>query len=70
MRTGRPYRPAKGPDAALAECSALIGTQFTKAAVGALMQLHALGDLDDDGERLLSGSSNPSAWPGAPEPTG
>lgn len=69
MRTGRPYQPAKSPDAALAECSALIGTQFTRSAVGALMQLHALGDLDDDGDRLLSGSTEPSGWPGSPDPS-
>jgi diguanylate cyclase (GGDEF)-like protein len=70
MRTGRPYRPAKTPDAALAECARLIDTQFSRTAVGALMQLHAIGDLDDDSERLLSGSPDPSDWPGSPEPTG
>jgi diguanylate cyclase (GGDEF)-like protein len=69
MRTGRPYRPAKSPDAALAECAALIGSQFTRTAVGALMQLHALGHLDDGGPRLVSGSPQPSAWPGSPEPS-
>jgi diguanylate cyclase (GGDEF)-like protein len=68
MRTGRSYRPAKSPDTALAECAGLIGTQFTRKAVGALMQLHALGDLDDDGERLLSGSTDPSGWSESPEP--
>jgi diguanylate cyclase (GGDEF)-like protein/putative nucleotidyltransferase with HDIG domain len=70
MRTGRRYRPAKTPDAALAECARLIGSQFTRKAVGALMQLHAVGDLDDDSERLLSGSPDPSDWSGSPEPTG
>jgi HD-GYP domain-containing protein (c-di-GMP phosphodiesterase class II) len=59
MRTGRPYRPGKSPDAALAECARLIGTQFTRDAVGALMQLHSTGDLDDEAERLLTGSSDP-----------
>lgn len=69
MRTGRPYRPAKSPDVALAECAQLIDAQFTRAAVGALMQLHAVGDLDDDGERLLSGSPDPSGWSQSPDPT-
>jgi diguanylate cyclase (GGDEF)-like protein/putative nucleotidyltransferase with HDIG domain len=59
MRTGRPYRPGKSPDAALAECARLIGTQFTREAVGALMQLHSIGELDDEADRLLSGSSDP-----------
>jgi diguanylate cyclase (GGDEF)-like protein len=68
MRSGRTYRPAKSPDAALAECAGLIGIQFTRTAVGALMQLHAVGDLDDDRERLLSGSTDPSVWPGSPDP--
>ena len=70
MRTGRPYRPAKSPDAALAEMASLTGSQFTRPAVGALMQLHALGDLDDESERLLSGSTDPSGWSGSPEPAG
>ncbi len=68
MRTGRSYRPAKSADAALAECAGLIGVQFTRTAVGALMRLHAVGDLDDDAARLLSGSTDPSAWPGSPDP--
>ncbi len=59
MRTGRPYRPGKRPDAALAECARLMGTQFTREAVGALMQLHSTGELDDEAERLLTGSSDP-----------
>ena len=68
MRAGRAYRPAKSPDAALAECAELVGIQFTRTAVGALMRLHAVGDLDDDRERLLSGSTDPSAWPEFPDP--
>lgn len=68
MRSGRAYRPAKSPDAALAECAELVGIQFTRTAVGALMRLHAVGDLDDDRERLLSGSTDPSAWPEFPDP--
>jgi diguanylate cyclase (GGDEF)-like protein len=70
MRTGRPYSPAKSPDVALAECASLIGSQFTRTAVGALMQLHAVGDLDDDSDRLLSGSPDSSGWSGSREPTG
>jgi putative nucleotidyltransferase with HDIG domain len=70
MRTGRSYRAAKSPDAALAECAGLVGTQFTKTAVGALMRLHAIGDLDDDRDRLLSGSTDSSAWPASPDPAG
>ena len=70
MRTGRPYRPAKTPDAALAECAKLIGAQFTRGAVGALMQLHAQGELDDSADRLLSGSPDSSGWSGSPEPAG
>lgn len=68
MRSGRAYRPAKSPDAALAECAGLMGIQFTRTAIGALMHLHALGDLDDGHDRLLSGSTDPSAWPGSPDP--
>ena len=70
MRSGRAYRPAKSPDAALAECAELTGIQFTRTAIGALMRLHAEGDLDDDRERLLSGSPDPRAWPRSPDPAG
>jgi putative nucleotidyltransferase with HDIG domain len=52
MRSGRYHRPAKSPDVALAECARLVGTQFTRDAVGALMQLQSTGELDDDGDRL------------------
>jgi diguanylate cyclase (GGDEF)-like protein/putative nucleotidyltransferase with HDIG domain len=68
MRSGRSYRSAKSPDAALAECAGLVDTQFARTAVGALMRLHAVGDLDDGRERLLSGSIDPSVWPGSPDP--
>jgi HD-GYP domain-containing protein (c-di-GMP phosphodiesterase class II) len=46
MTSGRPYSPAKGVDAALDECARLVGRQFTRDAVGALMKLHASGELD------------------------
>jgi diguanylate cyclase (GGDEF)-like protein/putative nucleotidyltransferase with HDIG domain len=51
MRSGRAYRPAKSPEAALAECTDLIGTQFTQGAVGALIHLHGAGELEDDAAR-------------------
>ncbi len=57
MRSGRYHRPAKSSDVALAECAGLVGTQFTRRAVGALMQLQSTGELDDDGDPLLPGAS-------------
>ena len=52
MRSGRPYRPAKSPEGALAECAELMGAQFTPSAVAALIELHSTGELDR-GDRLL-----------------
>jgi HD-GYP domain-containing protein (c-di-GMP phosphodiesterase class II) len=49
MTTGRPYRTAKSVDEAVAECTDLVGAQFSKAAVGALLKLHAGGELDPTG---------------------
>jgi diguanylate cyclase (GGDEF)-like protein len=46
MTSGRPYSPPKTVDEALDECARLVGTQFTREAVGALMKLHAGGELD------------------------
>jgi diguanylate cyclase (GGDEF)-like protein/putative nucleotidyltransferase with HDIG domain len=46
MTSGRPYSKPKAIDAALAECARLVGAQFTRDAVGALLKLHASGDLD------------------------
>jgi diguanylate cyclase (GGDEF)-like protein/putative nucleotidyltransferase with HDIG domain len=46
MTSGRPYSPPKGVDAALDECVRLVGSQFTREAVGGLMKLHASGELD------------------------
>jgi diguanylate cyclase (GGDEF)-like protein len=48
MTSGRPYNTAKRPGPALSECARLAGRQFTKLAVGALMKLHAAGELDLD----------------------
>jgi HD-GYP domain-containing protein (c-di-GMP phosphodiesterase class II) len=46
MTSGRPYSAPKRADEALGECARLVGTQFTRDAVGALMKLHAGGELD------------------------
>jgi diguanylate cyclase (GGDEF)-like protein len=46
MTSGRPYSKPKTVEEALAECMRLVGGQFTKAAVGALLKLHADGELD------------------------
>lgn len=51
MRSGRAYRPAKSPELSLAECTDLIGTQFTQGSVGALIHLHRAGALEDDAPR-------------------
>ncbi len=46
MTTGRPGQQPKSVDTALAECATLVGSQFTRTAVGALLKLHASGELD------------------------
>jgi diguanylate cyclase (GGDEF)-like protein len=46
ITSGRPYSPSKAVDVALDECARLVGAQFTSGAVGALMKLHAGGELD------------------------
>ncbi|HEV3128164.1 MAG TPA: diguanylate cyclase [Solirubrobacteraceae bacterium] len=46
MTGGRPYSEPKNTDSALSECAELAGRQFTRTAIGALMKLHAIGDLD------------------------
>jgi len=46
MTSGRPYSKPKSVDTALAECAQLVGGQFTRDAVGALLKLHAGGELD------------------------
>jgi diguanylate cyclase (GGDEF)-like protein len=61
MRSGRHHRPPKSSDVALAECAELIGKQFTRSAVAALMQLQLTGELDDEGDRLLTGPLSPES---------
>jgi diguanylate cyclase (GGDEF)-like protein len=46
MTSGRPYSEAKSVDEAVDECARLVSAQFTKSAVGALLKLHARGELD------------------------
>ena len=46
MTSGRPYSAPRSVDDALDECAQLVGKQFTRDAVGALMKLHAGGELD------------------------
>jgi diguanylate cyclase (GGDEF)-like protein len=46
MTSGRPYSAPKSVGEALDECARLVGHQFTSEAVGALMKLHAEGELD------------------------
>jgi HD-GYP domain-containing protein (c-di-GMP phosphodiesterase class II) len=46
MTSGRTYSSAKSVDAALRECAELVGRQFTRSAFGALLKLHAEGELD------------------------
>jgi HD-GYP domain-containing protein (c-di-GMP phosphodiesterase class II) len=41
MVSARPYSPGRSAPAALAECRALVGRQFTAAAVAALEAVHA-----------------------------
>jgi HD-GYP domain-containing protein (c-di-GMP phosphodiesterase class II) len=50
MTVSRPYGDPKPPDEALEECVSLVGRQFTKTAVGALLQLHADGELSGEEE--------------------
>lgn len=61
MTAGRPYSPRKSADAALSECAQLAGIQFTRSAVGALMKLHATGELDASSRRLPPGAPLPEA---------
>jgi HD-GYP domain-containing protein (c-di-GMP phosphodiesterase class II) len=45
MTQSRSYSLPKRPDDAPAECVDLVGRQFTKTAIGALVKLHAAGEL-------------------------
>jgi HD-GYP domain-containing protein (c-di-GMP phosphodiesterase class II) len=49
MVAGRTYSPTKSVDEAYEECQALVGMQFTSAAVEALQQLHSGGALKPAG---------------------
>lgn len=46
MTSGRPYSEPKTVEDAVSECAQLVGLQFTRSAVGALLKLHASGELD------------------------
>ena len=52
-----------GAEEAIAECARLVGSQFTKSAVGALLKLHARGELDPtiQGSRRSSDLVSPAA---------
>jgi diguanylate cyclase (GGDEF)-like protein/putative nucleotidyltransferase with HDIG domain len=61
MTAGRPYSDPKNIETALTECAQLIGCQFTKAAISALMKLHAIGDLDGTARERPPGTPLPDA---------
>ena len=65
MTSGRPYSKPKTVEEAVAECMRLVGSQFTKAAVGALLKLHADGELDPTvpGSRRRESYLRPRAKP-------
>ena len=50
MTVSRPYADPRPDDEALAECVRLVGRQFTKTAVSALVRLHAGGELRNEAE--------------------
>jgi diguanylate cyclase (GGDEF)-like protein len=50
MTSGRPYSGPKSVDDAVSECTRMVSRQFTKTAVGALLKLHAAGELDPTGQ--------------------
>jgi HD-GYP domain-containing protein (c-di-GMP phosphodiesterase class II) len=45
MTISRPYSVPKTMEQAISECESLIGRQFTRSAVGALIQLYESGEL-------------------------
>ncbi|HUZ29391.1 MAG TPA: diguanylate cyclase [Solirubrobacteraceae bacterium] len=59
MTAGRPYSEPKNTDRALSECAQLAGRQFTRTAIGALMKLHAIGDLDGRARLVPPGTPLP-----------
>ena len=54
MTISRPYGPPKTVDEALSECTELVGSQFTSAAVEALIALHRDGELSAGGGEPLT----------------
>lgn len=61
IMTSGPYSAPKSIERALHECAELVGRQFTRAAVGALLKLHADGELD----RVLLSQHIQEPLPGA-----
>ena len=66
MTSGRPYSRPKPVEEALAECTRLVDGQFTKAAVGALLKLHADGELDP----TSAGARRQGSYPAPPRAAG
>ncbi|MEY2532470.1 MAG: hypothetical protein QOF29_380 [bacterium] len=63
MVSDRVYQPRRATDAALAECRALAGRQFTVEAVTALEELHARGGLAMAAVRMHRPSPEPAgSW--------
>ena len=52
MTVSRPYSLPKTVEEALGECVRLIGRQFTRSAVAALLNLHKAGQLVREDEAL------------------
>jgi HD-GYP domain-containing protein (c-di-GMP phosphodiesterase class II) len=50
MTLSRPYSAPRSPAEAIAECKVHVGTQFTAAAVAALVRLHDGGELAPGGK--------------------
>jgi HD-GYP domain-containing protein (c-di-GMP phosphodiesterase class II) len=50
MTLSRPYSAPRSPEEAIAECKLHVGTQFTAAAVAALVRLRNAGELAPDGK--------------------
>jgi len=61
MTSGRAYSAAKHPGVAVSECAKLIGHQFTRLAVGALLKLQATGELDQHAGQVQAGAPLPEA---------
>ncbi|HWF75006.1 MAG TPA: hypothetical protein VG186_16775, partial [Solirubrobacteraceae bacterium] len=68
MTSGRPYSEAKSVDEAISECTRMVSSQFTKPAVGALLKLHASGELDPTSQSTRSTARRLPADGGRSEP--